>query len=233
MLSSRESIHTDRHRSCLVEEAPLLEPSSLLGRDLDVSGGSVDTLSATRWMRPSSPTCARGEIDQALGRLRLHGLKVHDRRDVGLELLTILAASFEPERLDEMSLASEPPDGIRSITACVSSIGGARRNSAGCRSSSSRTRWIGARSAGDRPAAWTTSASSSSSFSSTSPDHRDELLLGCADRLTFTSHFAVWTNCTERLRRPPFGTPGRYPRCSPQKSNVPPKQLPCSVSSRS
>src|SRR6266536_5644332 len=94
-----------RHRPGLVEEAPLLEPASLLGRDLDVSGGQQEHLLRHALDAPVQPKRETGgEVDQALRRLGLHGLQVHDHGDVGLELLADLLGVVEARGLDEVDL---------------------------------------------------------------------------------------------------------------------------------
>src|SRR6266542_4159782 len=101
----REDDKYGGHRSRLIEEAALLEPTSLLGRDFDVSRGQQEHL-LCHWLDASveAEREAGGEVDQALRRLWLHGLEVHDHRDVGLELVADLLGVVEARRLYDVDL---------------------------------------------------------------------------------------------------------------------------------
>src|SRR6266498_1259923 len=101
----RQDKQDSRQVSGLVKEAPLLEPAPLLGGDFDVSWGQEKDLLGHTLDAPVQPEReASREVDQALGRLGLHGLQVHDHGDVSLELLADLLGVVEARGLDEVDL---------------------------------------------------------------------------------------------------------------------------------
>src|SRR6266511_311236 len=88
---------TARHRQQQIQDDPPKEDEPVEGQE--------DRL-LCHWLDASveAEREAGGEVDQALRRLWLHGLEVHDHRDVGLELVADLLGVVEARRLDDVDL---------------------------------------------------------------------------------------------------------------------------------